>query len=635
MASIRKNINYLGKDFGSLRENLITHIKGYFPDTYQDFSEASPGMMLIETAAYVGDVLNFYLDNSFRELFSDTAKQRKSVLNLAKMFGYKPNASIAANTLLDIFLVVPTSGSVANKTPDKDYCPIITKGMKINSTTNPSVIFETREDINFAVIDSRFDDNPVLSTIYKVDNDNIPTHFLLKKKIEITGNETKTLNQVIGSAQKYLKVQLPSRNVTEIVSVVDSNGNNWYHVDSLAQDTIFIEQQNTPGNDTELSAYSGSVPYLLKLRKVPKRYETTIDENNLTYLLFGSGVVSSNDEEIIPNPSNVGSPTQEGSNQYDYSIDPENFLKTKTFGEAPSNTTLTIKYREGGGVASNVPANTITQISNAAYTFRVNTSILDSAKLSDVKNSISCTNEEPASGGKSEEPLESIKINSRAEMKSQKRCITKEDYIVRAYALSAKFGSIFKVYVEKDDVTREREADDLTTGDGVVLKPKDPLALNMYVLSLDNSGNLAQANLAVKRNLKVYISQYKMITDTINIVDGDIINFKIYFKVISTNKENKREVLLRCIDALKQYFSIDKWNFNQPIVYSQVYEVLNKINGVQSVPSIKFINVAGGNYSNKYVDMQGLTENGIIYPVRSTSIFEIKFENTDIIGTSL
>lgn len=631
----RKNVNYIGRDFPLLRENLITFMKSYFPDSYKDFSEASPGMLLVDLAAYVGDVLNFYLDENFKELYMETAKQRKSVLDLAKMSNYKPKASIASTTLVDVYVQVPASGSAGQKVPDPNYKPIITKSMKITSTTNPTVVFETADAVNFAVSGSFLDDNKMEVVIDKVDGSNIPTHFLLRKKVKVTAAETKTMTQAVGSPQKYLKIQLPSRTVTEIVSVVDSDSNNWYAVDSLAQDTIFLEQQNTPGNDPELSAYSGSVPYLLKLKKVPKRYEVFIDENNLTYLLFGSGTTNSNDEELIPNPTTVGSPAADGDNKYDYAVDPENFLKTKTFGEAPANTTFTITYKDGGGIASNVPSKTITQISNAAFTFPISVSSLIPGSVNNVKSSIAVINENPATGGRSEESMESIKMNSTLARKSQKRCVTKEDYIVRCYSLPAKFGALAKIYVEKDDMAREFESTDLVTGGGIVARPKDPLALNVYVLAYDNNKRLVNADLALKRNLKTYLSQYRIITDTINIVDGDVVNFQVYFKIITTDKSNKQETMLRCIDALQEYFDIDKWSFNRPIIYSEVYQVLNNIDGVQSVPSVKIINIASGNYSSNYVDLQGLTQNGIIYPVRTTSIFEAKFPNIDIVGSSL
>lgn len=631
---IKKDVNYIGRDFANLRKNLINHVKNYFPDNYKDFSDSSAGSLLIDLASYVGDVLSFYTDEQFKELYIDTAKQRKNVINLANMFSYKIKPKVSATTDLDMYVVVPSSGSNNNKIPDPYYCPIISQGAKAKSNTSPSIIFETMYDINFG-ISSSFDDVRE-EIIFETDVNDIPTKFLLKKKVQIVGSETTSFSQVVGDVQKYLKIQLPSDEVTEIISVVDSDNNKWYEVDSLAQDTIFIEQQNILSNDPELVAYSGSSPYLLKLKKVPKRYEVKVDENNLTYLLFGSGVYSSNDEEVIPNPLNVGSPNPIGDNRYDASIDPENFLKTKTFGEAPHGTTLTINYRAGGGLETNVGANTIKQIENATFTFPVNTNILDQSKISDIKNSISCNNPSPATGGYNLEPIDVIKKNAISNLKSQKRCVTKEDYIVRAYSLPSKFGNVAKIYIEKDDATRDYDTDDIKNAEGLpILKPKDPLALNMYVLAYNSSKQLTNASLALKRNLKTYISQYRIITDTINIVDGTIVNFQVFFEVISHTKENKNVVLMRCIDKLKEYFNIDKWNFNQPIVISEVYNELYKVEGVQSIPKIDFVCKNGSGYSNNYLDMKGLTDKGIIYPSRKVMIYELKIPNSDLIGSCI
>lgn len=628
---IKKNVNYIGRDFSGLRDNIYTFIKSYFGNTYKDFTDSSPGEMLMEIPAYVGDVLSFYQDGMFNELFDP--QQRKNVLARAKLFGHKPTAAVSSIANVDVYIVVPATGSTGNKTPDTQYCPVIGAGLQI-STKNPAIIFETQEDINFSILEDQLQNDSTEVVIFAVDDFDVPTHFLIKKSVRVLSGQTKTMTQTIGTPQKYLKIQLPSSTVSEVISVVDSENNKWYQVDSLAQDTVFIEQQNTEANDPELSAYSGSVPYLLKLKKVPKRFEVEVDANNLTYCLFGSGVLTSNDEEIIPNPSNVGTPFANVDNKYDYAIDPENFLKTTTFGEAPANTVLTISYRDGGGITTNVAAKTITEVGNAQWSFPVTESSLDSKKLSDVKNSIRASNPAKASGGRSEESIDSISFNAKANLNAQKRCVTKEDYIVRSYLLPPKFGSIAKVYVEKDDLTRSIGSDDLNPSLGIVPSHQNPLAINLYTLSYDSNKNLETASYALKKNLKTYLSQYRMLTDTVNIVDGTIINFKVLFEIIAEKHANKRQVLINCVDALKNYFNIDRWSFNQPIVYSEVYQVLNNVEGVQSVPNVDIINVSGGTYSDKSVSFEAMTQKGIIYPIRDVSIFELKYPNQNIIGSA-
>jgi hypothetical protein len=372
---------------------------------------------------------------------------------------------------------------------------------------------------------------------------------------------------------------------------------------------------------------------LIKLQKVPKRYERVIDDDNLTYLLFGAGTLTSNDEEIIPNPGNVGTPFANNDNKYDYAIDPENFLKTKTFGEAPGNTTLTISYREGGGPETNVPAKSISEVGNATFTFTVNTNLLNTKSIANVKNSIGFLNPDGAIGGRLEEPTNQIKFNAKANFAAQKRCVTAPDYIVRAYSLPSKFGAIAKVHAERTDQVRAYNQDDQRTNTGTVIVPADPLAINLYVLSYDANKNLTTAQIALKENLKVYLSQYRMLTDTVNIMDGTVINYQVFFEIVAQAKENKNIVLMKCIDALKDHFNIDNIGFNQPIYIDDVFDVLRGVEGVQTPVSVDIRNKAGGTYSNNYVDMAALTKKQIIHPPRTVAIFELKYPDQDIIGS--
>lgn len=638
-----KNINYLGRDFSDLEKNLQTFIKSYFPNQYQDFSESSPGQMMIQLAAYVGDVLGFNMDKNLQEFFSGNPKQRRSVIQLAKRLGYKPKASVSAQTKLDLYITVPSTGSVGNKVPDTNYCPIIKKGSQFRSNTNPSVIFELIRDVNFNV--NLGTDNLDI-TIAEKDPSGFPTKFLLRKKIDVISGETKEFDQIVNNPEKYLSIELPSDTVSEIVEIKDADDNIWYEVDSLAQDTIFYEEDNNVDNDPESADDSTTVPYNIKLKRVPKRFTVTMNEDNLTYVNFGSGVNNSNDEELIPNPKNVGAPIINSADRLDYAVDPENFLQTKTFGEAPSNTTLTIKYREGGGLKTNVPANTITSVINAEYVFPVNESSLDNAKISDLKSSISCDNPTPATGGRDAQSNKEIAEMAFAELKTQKRCVTKEDYIVRAYSLPARFGNIAKVYLEKDDAVRSVTQSDIKKLEERENLLLNPFALNLYILAYNNNHNLINASTALKKNLKNYISQYRLLTDTINILDGNIINIKVNFEVIVTKSKNKNDVLIECIEKLKDYFYIDNWNFNQPIIYSDITKILTDVDGVKSIPldynrnsnerkGIWIECQTGGNYSNTSVDIEALTKDGIIYSPKEISIFEVKFPDSDIIGRAI
>lgn len=632
-----KDVSYLGKDFSDLKENLETFIKSYYPEQYKDFSESAPGEMLIELAAYVGDVLGFHMDKNLQEFFSGVPKQRKNAMQLAQRMGYTPSPSVSSTVYTDIYLVVPATGTAGDRVPDEDYLPVIKAGTKLRSDTNPSVIFETKYDIDFNVDSGNNLENGGREvTIWEEDENGFASKFLIKKRVQCISGETQIFEQTINEPQKYLSIELPSDNISEIIEVIDADDNKWYQVDTLAQDTVFESDLNIEQNDPETYTDNAQVPYLLKLKRTPKRYTITVNGDNLTYINFGSGVEDANDEEIIPNPENVGSPILNSEDKLDYAVDPENFLKTRTYGEVPANTTLTIKYREGGGVETNVPAKSINTVVSADYVFPVNQSSLDQEKLSNVKSSIGCENQKKATGGKSEETNREIIENAFAERKSQKRCVTKEDYIVRAYSLPSKYGNISKVYIEQNQTELDVDNDEL----------ENPFSLDMYVLSYNNNGQLEQASYALKKNLRNYLSQYRMITDSVRILDGRIVNIQVNFEVVVAKDKNKNDVLSQCIQKLKEYFNIQNWNFNQPIVYSEIAQMLTNIDGVQSIPvgydtndnhrtGLWIENVTGNDYSNISVNIEGLTKKGIVYPPKDTSIFEVKKPNVDIKGHAI
>ena len=416
--------------------------------------------------------------------------------------------------------------------------------------------------------------------------------------------------------------------------------------------------ENEAANDPELSQYNNDAPYLLKLLKTPRRFTTCIRSDSRTEIKFGAGISDNPDEEIIPNPQNVGS-TLPGSPSYlDTAFDPSNFLSTRTYGLSPSNTTLTIKYAYGGGIGDNVVSNEINSI--AAVTYEIDDENLSSALVQDAKDSVSAINPEPASGGRGAESVDEIRQNALAYFQAQQRAVTKEDYIVRAYSLPAKYGNIAKVYIVQDDqLTGANNAaldmDSLITEDDVgnpvqslarkmTNRIPNPMALNLYTLGFDNNKYLVPLNEAVKQNLKTYMGQYRMITDAINIKTAWVINVGVKFSIITKRNYNKNEVLLRCIEAVKGYFDVDKWQMNQPIIVSDITYLLSLVEGVGSIVPPADGNPMGlpvvitnkwdkaSNYSGNIYDIDSATKNGVVYPSLDPSIFELKFANTDIQG---
>ena len=355
-----KQVNYLNKDFSDFRDNLIEFAKVYFPNTYNDFNEASPGMMFIEMAAYVGDVLSYYIDSQFRESLLAYAEEKRNVYNIAQSFGYKPNVTAPASVVLDVFQTVPA----LNEKPDERYALNVKAGTQVISTSTGTT-FRTTDDVNFKFSSSY---EPRDITIFESE-DNIPTKYLLKKKVKAESGNIVSETFTFGSAEKYAQIKLSNPKVIEIISCTDSDGNGWYEVPFLAQDTVFTDMENLQTNDDQLYTYADQAPYLLKLLKTARRFITFVREDGRTEMRFGAGTSDSPDEEIIPNPDEVGSSLPGSPSYLNTAFDPSNFLTTKAYGQAPSNTQLTIRYRYGGGVDHNVRANSLRNVQTSNVSF--------------------------------------------------------------------------------------------------------------------------------------------------------------------------------------------------------------------------------------------------------------------------
>jgi hypothetical protein len=613
-----RDIKYLSKDFSTFKQNLQEFSKNYFPNTYSDFTDASPGSLFVEMASYVGDVLGYYVDTQLQENFLLYTKEKENILSLAQSLGYKPKMATAASVDLDIFQIVPASGSAGNKVPDYRYGMVLKENSEISTTGGTNVSFNTIQDIDFK-ISSSFD--PTTVSVYSTSGGDV-NYFLLKKKVKaISLGNRKTVDFTIGNAEKFKKLTLSDTGITEITSCTDSDGNVWYEVPTLGQETVFQTVENNSLNDPTLSGDSDSTPYLLKVVKTPRRFTTRFVNDNTLEIEFGSGILDEDDQEIIPNITNVGLNLPQGKDKLDLAFDPSNFVSTKSYGLAPSNTTLTFIYYAGAGVSSNVPSNTLTSGNNLIIeqpSFIGENS--DTKAL--VRNSITFNNPSPARGGKDGDTLEEIRINALSSLSTQKRAVTKEDYIIRTLNMPSKYGAVSKAYITKDEILNKQSAD------------TNPFALNLYVLGYDNNKNLSTLNTATKENLKTYLSQYRMVTDSINIRDAFIINIGIKFDLVVLPNFNSQEVLSRCISALQDYFDVDKWQINQPIVIGDIMFVLTSIKGVQNVQNIQIENKYGiaNGYSRFIYDIESATSNNVVYPPLDPTIFEIKNPNTDITG---
>lgn len=620
MAKVKKDIRYLNKDFDQFRANLIEFTKQYFPNTYNDFNESSPGMMFMEMASYVGDVLSYYTDNQLKESMLSIAADRGNISGLAASVGYKVKNKIPANVDLDVFQLLPAKTEGSAKVPDWSYALTIKEGMVVRDDTT-NVEFRTTSLINFKV-SSSFD--PTEVTIYQVNDINkSPEYYLLKKSVKAIAGTLVTQAYQFGNAKRFDKILLDTTNAIEVVSITDSDNNTWTEVPYLAQDTVFETIANTVQNDPDLSKYPG-VPYLLKLKKTARRFVTRFRADRKLEIQFGPGISADSDEELIPNPDNVGSALNGLQLQFDHPVDPSNFMYTKSYGLAPSNTTLSVTYSTGGGIESNISAFSLKNIVRIEYD--IDSQSLDKTLLDRIKASVATTNPTPATGGKSEETLDELRQNALANFASQQRAVTNSDYVIRAYSMPSRFGAIAKAYVIQDE--------QVAVDTGRIIPVPNPLAINLYTLGYDGNGAFTPLNPAVLNNLRTYFSQYRMLTDAVNIKTAFIINIGIQFEIITLPEYNSNEVLLKCIAKLKEIFNNKLWQINQPIIISKLYTDLDRIEGVQTVVNIKITNLydTAAGYSGNLYSIKAATKAGVIYPSLDPSIFEVKYPNKDIVG---
>jgi hypothetical protein len=477
--------------------------------------------------------------------------------------------------------------------------------------------------------------------------------YVVSKKIKLVAATTKTITFNFGSAQKFSTVEIPDSNIISIINAVDSDGNKWYEVDFLGQDMVIedrdVATRNSDGFFTQETLVTGSLSpaKLAVFRKKPRRFVTRINESLKMEMLFGSGVGNVDENLVTLNATQIANSkyNQQITNK---SIDPNDFINTDTFGLAPSNTTLTVTYLVGGGIESNVPSNTIVtvdvaNVANQSTDYASNEQNL----FAQVVSSISILNEEPARGGGAIETVEEIRQNALAFFNAQNRVVTDKDYIVRSLAMPSQFGKIAKVFVVRDEqinaIGRQDSGSLEVNNDqdpfnnrSYVVDPVAPNAINLYVLGYDEQKRLSQLNTLVKTNLAKYLEQFRVLTDDVNIVDAFVVNIGVEFRIVVYRNYNMNDVVARCIDAIKTFFDIDKWQINQPIIMNDLRLTIGSVEGVQTVTSVEITNKYrfkdGRDYFEYRYPIEEATVDDVIYTSLDPSIFEIRYPDTDIIG---
>jgi len=600
-----KNIKYINRGFNDFKSQLENFSKTYFPNSYSNFTPTSIGTMFMEQSSYVGDVLSFYLDTQVQENFIQYAQQQDNIYNMAYMYGYSPRPTGLATVKVDFFQLVPskTDTNTGEIIPDYNYTLYIPPNTSL--TSNSGIPFITEDPIDFS-IDSFLD--PTEVTIAEIVSGE-PTFFLLKKSKIIKSGEIKSQNFTFGAPEEFPTLEIKGDNIAEIVEIKDSDNNTWYEVDYLGQDLIFNSSISNPNSD------NNQVPFLLQGFRTSRRFITRFLDSTTLQIQFGSGDLNKSDESFLPNPNDIAMRGVSQDLQLTTAYSPTNYIFSNAYGTAPTNTTLTIKYLTGGGIESNIPANSLVNIDSTQAEF-INGG-LDTSLANTVLNTLSVNNPEAAFGGGEGDTLEEIKLNSLSNFSTQLRNVTPNDYLVRALSMPPKYGIISKAYQQKPRIGDKNSV------------------LDLYVLSYNTNKKLIPSSPTLKENLKNYLLEYAILGDNINIKDAFVINIGINFDIITLLNTNSTQVLTLCIEKLKEYFNIDKWQINQPIIIQEIYNILDNVDGVQTVKNVEVFNLKGtnSNYSPYSYDIFGATQNNIIYPSLDPSIFEVKFPNQDIKGS--
>ena len=593
--SLNRDINYLSKDFDSIKSDLVDYVKRYFPNDWRDFNDASGGMAILELMAYVGDVLSFNIDRQVNEAYINRAVETKNIVSLAENFGYTPRNNTPAVVNLSV------SADFTTTVSGQELCKL-NKGAKVFTNFEPIVPFEILADVDFSQPANRI-----------VNSDNNGTTTVSVTGVSAVAGVTKTFSHKVDDAIKFLKLTLPDRNVNEVVSVTATDGAEYYQVDSLARDTIFIGEINGDAST------SGDAAYILKIKRVPKRYTVEKEPSGLTSIRFGPGILTESDSEVIPNPNDFVLPPSLRGSPSGFSpatIDSTNFLKTKSLGVAPRNTTMVVTYRQGGGVNGNVGPGTITRFVEKEVQFVTpNFQSISGNASQTIFNSITCNNGDKASGGEESESIASVKINAINNMNSQLRCVTLQDYQVRIMSMPAQFGSVFRSFARKD--------------------PNNNLGVELFLITRNADSQLTLPNQVINNNVESYIKQFRSFSDTVKLSAGRIINIGVNFTIVPAPDANFSEALMNTILLLQRQFDTARTNFNDTIVNSEIIALIQSQKSVLSVPEFKIINRVGTvdtrSYSNTSYNIQANTAGGIL-SFGTKDVWEMKYPNFDIIG---
>ena len=597
MANKKTSFNYTSRDFDTIKTDLVKYAQRYYPDIYKDFGDASFGSLMLDSVAYVGDVLSFYLDYQANESFLETATEYDNVLKIGNNVGYNNPADGTVGSVgeIDLFVIVPANDTGLG--PAAEYMPVLEAGAVI--TSNGGTSFTLEED-------ARFDYSKNQVVVARVsDSTGVPTHYAIKTTGTVVSGIIREESISVGSFEKFKKVKLGSNAISEVISVFDDSGNEYFQVDYLSQNVLYKDVANR-GTDKD-NAPSILKPFIASRRFVIEK------SSNSTHLVFGYGSESELTSSSVADPSSIA--LQRHAKKYvsDEAIDPSKFLSTDKFGIGPSDTTLTVKYRINNSNTVNVSTNSLVNISQKNVSFADRTALIDS-KASEVTNSIEVNNPNPIVGSVSLPDTTELKRRMIDSFAAQNRAVTGQDIESATYSMSNKFGSIKRCKVVRDSSSLRRN-------------------LNLYVLSEGTDGKLSTASQSLKENLKVWLGKGRMIGDTIDILDGKIVNIGIEFTIVADSSMNNYEVLSDALSTLKNEFSVPLY-MGEPLYITDIYNILNKnVPGVVDTKSVKVSLKSGNSYSGVSFDLESATSaDGRFIEVPQNVALEVKFTNSDIKG---
>ena len=588
-------INYTSREFNTIKQDLVDYAKRYYPDTFQDFTDASFGSMMLDTVAYVGDVLSFYVDYQANESFLDTALEYDNVIKHGKQLGYKFTTNPSSYGLVSLFVLVPAA--VAGVGPDRDYMPILKRGSTFS--TDDGNTFTLIEDVDFG----RELNDVVVANVDETNGN--PLDYAVKAFGVVASGELFEQQTTVGAYEKFLRIEMEDDTITDIISVFDSDGNQYFEVDYLTQNTVYRDISNTD------SGTEGNPRSILSPISVPRRFVVDNDLDGV-FLQFGQGK-EQNELQGVLDPSQLTLQLNGRNYITDSSFDPNKLGFSDKLGIVPSNTTLTITYRKNVSDDVNAASNSIVNPQELEFTFR-NEENLSANEILAVQTSLECTNEEPITGDISFPDTEEVKARIKGTFAAQNRAVTMEDYVSLIYQMPAKFGAIKRASVMRDPDSIYRN-------------------INIYLISEDQDGLLTSPNSLIKRNVKTWLSSKKMISDTIDLLDAKVVNLGINFSILAQKGLNRFEVLDTAIGALRERYSDIYFEIGEPIYITDIYTILNAVPGVVDTIDVQLVEKTGGVYSAATYDFDSnMSDDGRYLKVPKNVILELKYPDLDIKG---